>query len=64
MARQCPASIFNNTFLKMLKRAHDDHGLTVKLNLFYLTDFFYRTDEFTPAEMPNFYKAEFEANAA
>lgn len=48
----------------MLKRAHDDHGLTVKLNLFYLTDFFYGTDEFTPAEMPNFYKAEFEANAA
>ncbi len=63
LARQRPKSIFDNEFLKMLKRAHDDHGLTVQLNLFYRTDFFYGTDEFTLAEMPDCYKPEFEANA-
>ena len=63
LARQRPASIFDNEFLKMLKRAHDDHGLTVQLNLFYRTDFFYGSDEFTLAEMPDCYKPEFEANA-
>ncbi len=63
LARQRPASIFDNAFLKMLKRAHDDHGMTVQLNLFYRTDFFYGSDEFTLKEMPDCYKAEFEANA-
>ncbi len=63
IAREKPASIFDNAFMKMLKRAHDDHGLTVQLNLFYRTDFFYGSDEFTLAEMPDTYKAEFEANA-
>ena len=62
LARQRPASMFDNAFLKMLKRAHDDHGLTVQLNLFFRTDFFYGSDEFTLKEMPDCYKAEFEAN--
>ena len=61
IARERPASIFDNGFMKMLKRAHDDHGLTVQLNLFYRTDFFYGTDEFTLSDMPDCYKAEFEA---
>lgn len=63
IARQKPASIFDNAFMKVLKKAHDEYGLTVQLNLFYRTDFFYGTDEFTLSEMPDTYKAEWEANA-
>ncbi|MBQ8683171.1 MAG: hypothetical protein IJ518_01480 [Clostridia bacterium] len=63
IARQRPASIFDQPFLRLLKRAHDDHGLTVQLNLFYRTDYFYGCDEFTLAEMPDDYKAEWQANA-
>ena len=63
IAREKPKSIFDNSFMKMLKRAHDEQGLTVQLNLFYRTDFFYGTDEFTLSEMPDTYKSEWEANA-
>ena len=63
IAREKPASIFDNAFMKMLKRAHDDTGLTVQLNLFYRTDFFYGNDEFTLKDMPDTYKPEFEANS-
>ena len=63
LARERPASIFDNAFMKMLKHAHDDTGLTVQLNLFYRTDFFYGDDEFTLKDMPDIYKAEFEANS-
>ena len=60
IARQKPKSIFDNSFMKMLKKSHDEYGMTVKLNLFYRTDFFYGNDEFTLAEMPDTYKHEFE----
>ena len=63
VARQHPDSIFESAFLKMLKTAHDKYGLTVQMNLFYRTDFFYGSDEWTLSEMPDCYKAEFEANA-
>lgn len=63
LTRQRPTSVFDNAFFKMLKHAHDDHGLTVQLNLFYRTDFFYGSDEFTLAQMTDAYKAEFKANA-
>lgn len=63
LARQRPASLFDHPFMQMLRRAHDDHGLTVQLNLFYRTDFFYGSDEFTLAEMPDCYREEFAANA-
>ena len=63
IARERPASIFDNAFMKMLKHAHDETGLTVQLNLFYRTDFFYGDDEFTLKEMPDIYKDEFEANS-
>ena len=63
LAKDRPASIFDNAFLKMLKRAHDDHGLTVQLNLFFRTDFFYGSKEFNLTMMPDCYKAEFEANS-
>ena len=62
LARQKPKSLFDNPFLKAQKRAHDLYGLKVQLNLFYRTDFFYGTDEFTLAEMPDTYKAEWQAN--
>lgn len=63
IAREKPASIFDNAFMKMLKHAHDDTGMTVQINLFYRTDFFYGDDEFTLKDMPDTYKAEFEANS-
>lgn len=63
LTRQRPASLFDNPFMKMLKKGHDDYGMTVQLNLFYRTDFFYGNDEFTLAEMTDAYKSEFEANA-
>lgn len=62
LTRQRPASMFDNPFMKMLKKGHDDYGMTVQLNLFYRTDFFYGNDEFTLADMTDAYKAEFEAN--
>jgi len=54
-------SIYENAFFAMLKKAHDDYGMTVQLNLVYRTDFFYGSDEFTLAEVPEKYKPEFEA---
>lgn len=63
VARQRPASLFDNWFLGMLKEGHDKYGMTAQLNLFYRTDFFYGSDEFTLAEMPDTYKSEFEANS-
>lgn len=62
IARKNPKSLFDNEYMKMLKKAHDDNGLTVQLNLFYRTDFFYGNDEFTLSEMPDTYKDEFQAN--
>lgn len=61
IARDKPESIFDNAFMKMLKRAHDEQGMTVQLNLFYRTDFFYGGEEFTLAQMPDTYKAEWES---
>lgn len=63
IARNKPTSLFDNPFMAMLKKAHDEYGMTVQLNLFYRTDFFYGTDEFTLADMPADYKAEWEVNA-
>ena len=60
IARKKPKSIYDNAFFKMLKKGHDDYGMTVQLNLFYRTDFFYGDDEFTLKEMPDTYKKEFQ----
>ena len=62
LARQRPKSLFDNLFLKMLKKAHDLYGLKVQLNCFYRLDFFYGADEFSLAEMPDVYKDEWQAN--
>lgn len=63
LTRKKPASIFDQTLLKMLKEAHDKYGLKVVLNAFYRTDFFYGEEEFTLADMTDAYKAEWEANS-
>ena len=62
LARQRPESLFDNPFLRVLKAAHDKYGMKVQLNCFYRTDFFYGMDEFTLAETPDRYKAEWQAN--
>ncbi len=62
LTRQRPASLFDNPFMSMLKENHDKYGLTVQLNIFYRTDFFYGDDEFTLSDMTDAYKSEFEAN--
>ena len=61
LARQKPKSIYDIPFFKMLKNGHDDYGMTVQLNLFYRTDFFYGNDEFTLKEVPDTYKDEFKS---
>ncbi len=63
VAREKPQSIFDQPYFKLLKECHDKWGITVQLNLFYRTDFFYGSDEFTLSEVPDTYKAEFEANS-
>ena len=63
VARQKPASLFDNAYFKMLKDKHDKYNMTVQLNLFYRTDFFYGEDEFTLSEFPDCYKPEWEANS-
>jgi len=63
IARNKPKSIFDQILLNMVKEAHDKYGLKVVLNSFYRTDYYYGDDEFTLAEMPSCYKAEFEANS-
>ena len=45
------------------EKVHEATGLKVQFNLFYRTDFFYVMDEFTLADMPDTYKAEFQANS-
>ena len=61
LARKRPASIYDNDYMAMLKHAHDTYGLKVQLNVFYRTSFWYNNDEFCLTEMPDCYKAEFEA---
>ncbi len=61
LTRQRPASLFDNFFMKQLKKAHETYGAKFQLNVFYRTDFFYGNDEFTLSEMTDAYKPEFEA---
>ena len=62
LARKRPKSLFDSDFLGPLKKAHDLFGLKLQINLFFRTDFFYGMDEFTLAEVPADYKAEWQAN--
>ena len=63
ITRQKADSVFCNSFFKMLKKANEDYGMTVQLNVFYRTDFFYGDDEFTLTEVTDRYKKEFEDNS-
>lgn len=63
LTRQKPVSMFDNPFMKVLKTAHDRYGMTVQLNVFYRTDFYYGNDEFTLADMTDAYKAEWQASS-
>lgn len=63
LTRQKPAGLFDNPFMKMLKKLHENYGLRVQLNLFYRTDFYYGNDEFTLKEMTDNYKKEWTDNA-
>ena len=63
IARMKPKSIFDTPYLGAFKKIHDATGLKVQFNLFYRTDYFYGMDEFSLADMPATYKAEFQANA-
>ena len=63
IARTKPKSIFDTPYLAGFKKIHDATGLKVQFNLFYRTDFFYGMDEFSLADMPADYKAEFQDNA-
>lgn len=53
-------SIFDHFYLKVFKEAHEKYGLKVQMNVFYRTDYFYGTDEFTLSEMTDKFKSEFE----
>ncbi len=63
LTRQRPASMWDNPFMAVLKKAHDEYGVKTQLNIFYRTDFYYGNDEFTLADMTDAYKPEFEAAA-
>ena len=63
LTRQRPAKLFDNSFMKLLKEAHDKYDAKFQLNLFYRTDFYYGWDEFTLADMTDAYKSEFEENS-
>ena len=58
IARQKPKSIYDHPFMAMLKKAHDEYGMKIQLNVFLRTDFFYGSDEFTLSDMPEDYKDE------
>lgn len=60
LTREKPASLFDNPYMAMLKRAHDEYGLKVQLNAFYRTSFWYGNDEFSLSDMTDIYKREWE----
>ena len=61
MTRTRPKSAFDTPLLKALKEAHERYGLKLQMNLFYRTDYFYGTDEFTLADVTDAYRDEFAA---
>ena len=61
LTRQRPKSLFDNPYLAMLKKAHDQYGLKVQLNCFYRNDFFYGFDEFSLDDMTDKYRDEWQS---
>lgn len=60
LTRKRPASLFDNEYMAMLKRAYDEYGVKVQLNAFYKTSFWYGDDEFSLSDMTDAYKKEWE----
>lgn len=60
LTRERPKSMFDNKYMAMLKRAHDEYGVKVQLNVFYRTSFWYGDDEFSLSDMTDAYKKEWE----
>ncbi len=60
LTREKPKSLFDNPYMAMLKRAHDEYGVKVQLNAFYRTSFWYGNDEFSLSDMTDAYKKEWE----
>ena len=60
LTRERPTSLFDNAYMAMLKRAHDEFGVKVQLNVFYRTSFWYGDDEFSLSDMTDAYKNEWE----
>ncbi|MBQ3055828.1 MAG: hypothetical protein IJC88_06955 [Oscillospiraceae bacterium] len=63
LARKQPDSLFDSPFLAVLKEAWEKYGFKTQLNLFYSTDNYYGNDDFNLSEMPDRYKAEWEASS-
>ena len=63
LAVQRPKSCWDHRFLGHLKECHEKYGLKLQLNIFYRNDFYYgaRASEFTLRDMPDTWKAEFQA---
>lgn len=61
VTRERPASLFDNPFFNMLKKAHDTYGIKIQLNLFYRTSSFYGNDDFSLSDVTDAYKSEWEA---
>ncbi len=60
LTRRREASIYDNSFLGMMKDVHDKTGMKVQLNVFLRTDYYYGADEFWLSEMTDAYKKEWE----
>lgn len=60
LTRENPKSLWDNSFMATLKKAHEEYGVKTQLNLFYKTSFWYDNDEFSLSEMTDKYKKEFE----
>ena len=63
LAQSRPKSIWDHFYFAAFKEAHDKYGLKVQMNVFYRNDFYYgaRGAEFTLSQMPDTWKAEFQA---
>lgn len=63
LARDRPKSIWDHFYFAAFREAHEKYGLKVQMNIFYRNDFYYgaKGAEFTLKDMPDTWKAEFQA---
>ena len=60
LKREKPQSLFDNSYMAILKKAHDEFGVKVQLNAFYRASFWYGDDDFSLSGMTDAYKKEWE----